>query len=62
MGMTNFVLTVMGVTAVVMLMRQDVRTSTRMLRNNIKHIRSWLDEAGEATGKVGIRGFVFEQG
>lgn len=52
MGMTNFILTLAGVTAVVMLMRQDVRTSTRMLRSNLKHIRGWLEEAGEASAKA----------
>lgn len=62
MGMTNFIITVVGVTAVVMLMKQDVRTSTRMLRNNLKHIRSWLEEAGEATGKAAQQVPEFEVG
>ena len=44
MAWTNFVLTVAGVAAVASLMRTDVRTSTRMLRHNLKQIRVWMEE------------------
>jgi hypothetical protein len=37
-----------GVGAVVMLMKTDVRHSSAMVRRNLKQIRSWLEEAGEA--------------
>ncbi|XP_038726194.1 uncharacterized protein LOC120017153 [Tripterygium wilfordii] len=44
MGLTNFVLTVAGVSAVILLLRSDVKQSAAILRRNVKHIRSWLEE------------------
>lgn len=37
-----------GVGAVAMLMSKDVRQSSAMLRRNMRHIRSWLEEQGAA--------------
>ncbi|XP_004499612.1 uncharacterized protein [Cicer arietinum] len=44
MGLTNFVLTVAGVSAVVLLLRSDVRKSASTFKQNVKHIRHWLEE------------------
>lgn len=44
MGLSNFVVTVVGVGALAMLMKTDVRSSASMLRRNLKHIRTWLEE------------------
>lgn len=33
-----------GVGAIAMLMKTDVRTSASMLRRNLRHIRSWMEE------------------
>lgn len=52
MALSNFIVTCLGVGAVVMLMRTDVRHSSQMLKRNLRQLRSWLDEAGEATGKA----------
>ena len=49
MAVSNFVLTVVGISAVAMLMKTDVRTSASMLRRNLKHLRGWLEEASSAT-------------
>lgn len=48
MAITNFILTVVGVGAVAMLMSKDVRQSSSMLRRNMRHIRTWLEEQGAA--------------
>ncbi|AED91988.1 unnamed protein product [Arabidopsis thaliana] len=48
MGLTNFILTVAGVGAVVMLLRSDVKQSVTVLRRNVKHIRHWLEEESSA--------------
>ena len=37
-----------GVGAVAMLMSKDVRQSSSMLRRNMRHIRTWLEEQGAA--------------
>ncbi|KAL4441264.1 hypothetical protein ABPG77_011501 [Micractinium sp. CCAP 211/92] len=48
MALTNFILTVVGVGAVAMLMSKDIRQSSAMLRRNMRHIRTWLEEQGAA--------------
>ena len=35
-----------GVGAVAFLMKSDLRHSSAMLRRNLKHVRSWLEEQG----------------
>ena len=40
---------VVGIGAVAMLMKTDVRTSASMLRRNLRHMRGWLEEASSAT-------------
>ncbi|CAJ2669512.1 unnamed protein product [Trifolium pratense] len=44
MGLTNFVLTVAGVSAVVLLLRSDVKQSASIFKRNVKQIRHWLEE------------------
>ncbi|KAL4452282.1 hypothetical protein ABPG75_007944 [Micractinium tetrahymenae] len=48
MAITNFILTVVGVGAVAMLMSKDIKQSSAMLRRNMRHIRTWLEEQGAA--------------
>ncbi|CAL8988822.1 unnamed protein product [Prunus brigantina] len=38
MALTNFILTVAGVSAVVLLLRSDVKQSATIFRRNVKHI------------------------
>ncbi|KAK7353189.1 hypothetical protein VNO80_18629 [Phaseolus coccineus] len=52
MGLTNFVLTVAGVSAVVLLLRSDVRQSASIFKRNVKHIRHWLEEETAEAAKV----------
>ncbi|XP_050208331.1 uncharacterized protein LOC126657656 [Mercurialis annua] len=52
MGVTNFILTVAGVSAVVLLLRSDVKQSAVILRRNVKHIRNWLEEESTAAAKA----------
>lgn len=53
MAISNFVVTIVGIGAVAMLMKTDVRTSASMLRRNLKHMRSWLEEASAAGAGTG---------
>lgn len=52
MGLTNFILTVAGVGAVVILLRGDVKQSASVLKRNVKHIRHWLEEETSAASKL----------
>ncbi|KAG2335164.1 hypothetical protein Bca4012_016473 [Brassica carinata] len=52
MGLTNFILTVAGVGAVVILLRGDVKQSASVLKRNVKHIRHWLEEETSAASKA----------
>ncbi|KAF8096170.1 hypothetical protein N665_0316s0015 [Sinapis alba] len=52
MGLTNFILTVAGVGAAVMLLKSDVKQSVTVLRRNVKHIRHWLEEETSAASKA----------
>lgn len=44
MALTNFILTVAGVSAVVLLLRSDVKKSAAIFRRNVRQIRRWLEE------------------
>lgn len=44
MALTNFILTVVGVSAAVLILRSDVRHSSAIFRRNIRQIRNWLEE------------------
>ena len=45
MAWTNFVITGAAIVAVASLMRSDVRTSSAMLRRNVKTLRKMMEEA-----------------
>ncbi|CAM8995429.1 unnamed protein product [Rhodiola kirilowii] len=51
MALTNFILTVAGVSAVVVLMRSDVKKSATIFRQNVKQIRQWLEEESASAAK-----------
>ncbi|KAL3848839.1 hypothetical protein ACJIZ3_010721 [Penstemon smallii] len=51
MALTNFILTVAGVSAVVLLLRSDVKQSASIFRRNVRHIRNWLEEESAAASK-----------
>ncbi|KAK6928555.1 hypothetical protein RJ641_007146 [Dillenia turbinata] len=51
MALTNFILTVAGVSAVILLLRSDVKQSAAIFRRNVKHIRTWLEEESSAAAK-----------
>lgn len=44
MALTNFILTVVGVSAAVLLLRSDVKQSAAVFRRNVRQIRHWLEE------------------
>lgn len=44
MALTNLILTVAGVSAVILLMRTDVKQSASMFKRNVGQIRRWLEE------------------
>ncbi|KAH9297788.1 hypothetical protein KI387_029470, partial [Taxus chinensis] len=48
MAITNFIVTVIGVGAVVLLLRSDVKLSANILKRNIKQIRTWIEEESSA--------------
>ncbi|KAL3640036.1 hypothetical protein CASFOL_011989 [Castilleja foliolosa] len=53
MALTNFILTVAGVSAVVLLLRSDVKQSASIFRRNVRHIRNWLEqESATATKEI----------
>ncbi|XP_062105417.1 uncharacterized protein LOC133817048 [Humulus lupulus] len=52
MALTNFILTVAGVSAVVLLLRSDVKQSASIFRRNVKHIRNWLEEESSSASKA----------
>ncbi|KAJ6302248.1 hypothetical protein OIU77_016355 [Salix suchowensis] len=51
MGLTNLIITVAGVSAVILLLRSDVKQSAAVFRRNVKHIRHWLEEESSAASK-----------
>ncbi|XP_057796353.1 uncharacterized protein LOC131012418 [Salvia miltiorrhiza] len=51
MALTNFILTVAGVSAVVLLLRSDVKQSATIFRRNVRQIRNWLEEESPSAVK-----------
>ncbi|GLJ30592.1 hypothetical protein SUGI_0605760 [Cryptomeria japonica] len=49
MAITNFLMTVIGVGAVVLLLRSDVKQSANIFKRNMKQIRTWIEEESSAT-------------
>jgi len=53
MAITNFIVTVLGVGAVVLLLRSDVKQSANIFKRNVRQIRTWLEEESNAVSKGG---------
>ncbi|XP_058179425.1 uncharacterized protein LOC131298134 isoform X1 [Rhododendron vialii] len=51
MALTNLILTVAGVSAVVLLMRSDVKQTATIFRRNVRQIRHWLEQESTAAAK-----------
>ncbi|XP_020093182.1 uncharacterized protein LOC109713485 [Ananas comosus] len=51
MALTNFILTVVGVSAAIILLRSDVKQSAAIFRRNVRHIRHWLEEESASAAK-----------
>ncbi|KAJ0785426.1 hypothetical protein HanOQP8_Chr02g0042991 [Helianthus annuus] len=51
MALTNFILTVAGVSAVILLMRSDVKQSASIFKRNVRQIRHWLEEESKSAAK-----------
>ncbi|BBN02982.1 hypothetical protein MPTK1_2g19800 [Marchantia polymorpha subsp. ruderalis] len=51
MALSNFLVTVVGVGAIVLMLRGDVRKSSVTLRRNLRHIREWLETEQVAASK-----------
>lgn len=62
MALTNFILTVAGVGAVVLLLRSDVKHSAAIFRRNVRQIRNWLEEESVTAAKYAFRCYVFMHG
>uniref|UniRef100_A0A6N2L967 Uncharacterized protein n=1 Tax=Salix viminalis TaxID=40686 RepID=A0A6N2L967_SALVM len=62
MGLTNFIITVAGVSAVILLLRSDVKQSATIFRRNVKHIRHWLEEETSAAFQMHCHFSLFELG
>ncbi|EXC33381.1 hypothetical protein L484_010791 [Morus notabilis] len=59
MALTNFILTVAGVSAVVLLLRSDVKQSAAIFRRNVKHIRNWLEEESSSATNLNCNGSTY---
>ncbi|CAD5176532.1 uncharacterized protein LOC135634852 [Musa acuminata AAA Group] len=51
MALTNFIVTVVGVGAAIILFRGDVKQSATVFRRNLRHIRHWLEEESGSASK-----------
>lgn len=51
MALTNLILTVAGVSAVILLMRSDVKQSASIFKRNVRQIRHWLEEESASAAK-----------
>ncbi|KAL9272082.1 hypothetical protein AKJ16_DCAP18107 [Drosera capensis] len=51
MALTNFILTVAGVGAVILLARSDIKQSAAIFRRNVRQIRNWIEEESVAASK-----------
>ncbi|KAF8399986.1 hypothetical protein HHK36_015859 [Tetracentron sinense] len=52
MALTNFILTVAGVSAVVLLLRSDVKQTATVFRRNVRQIRQWLEEESASASRA----------
>jgi hypothetical protein len=53
MAVSNFLMTAAAIAAVATLMSKDIRKTTTTLRQNVKQIRVWMEEAGAEASKIG---------
>lgn len=51
MALTNLILTVAGVSAVILLMRSDVKQSASIFKRNVSQIRHWLEQESSTAAK-----------
>lgn len=51
MALTNLILTVAGVSAVILLMRSDVKQSANIFKRNVRQIHHWLEEESASAAK-----------
>ncbi|KAF7130772.1 hypothetical protein RHGRI_028067 [Rhododendron griersonianum] len=51
MALTNLILTVAGVSAVILLMRSDVKQSASIFKRNVRQIRHWLEQESSTAAK-----------
>ncbi|CAI7770351.1 unnamed protein product, partial [Closterium sp. NIES-54] len=51
MAISNFVLTVVGIGAAVLLLKGDVKRTATTLRRNVRQMRVWLEEEEAAVKK-----------
>ncbi|KAL7221016.1 hypothetical protein ACSBR1_023047 [Camellia fascicularis] len=51
MALTNLILTVAGVSAVILLMRSDVKQTSTIVRRNVRQIRQWLEQESSTAAK-----------
>ncbi|XP_019247690.1 PREDICTED: uncharacterized protein LOC109227117 [Nicotiana attenuata] len=51
MALTNFILTVVGVSAAILLLRSDVKQSASIFKRNVRQIRHWLEEESSSAAK-----------
>ncbi|KAL9234966.1 hypothetical protein vseg_009774 [Gypsophila vaccaria] len=56
MGLTNFVVTVAAVGAVILLARSDIKQSASIFRRNVRHIKTWLEEESSVASKSAEKG------
>ncbi|KAL2933994.1 Iporin [Bienertia sinuspersici] len=53
MALTNFLLTVAGVSAAILLLRSDVKNSATIFRRNVRQIRNWIEEESLSSSSKG---------
>ncbi|CAI5477094.1 unnamed protein product [Closterium sp. Yama58-4] len=54
MAFSNFVLTVVGIGAAVLLLKGDVKRTATTLRRNVRQMRVWLEEEEAAVKKSAV--------
>lgn len=58
MALSNFLLTVMGVGAVWLLIRSDLRQSSTVLSKNVRYLRNWLEKEAASASSAAEAGKV----
>eukprot|EP00250_Pteridium_aquilinum_P003806 c14089_g1_i1 orf=292-525(+) len=55
MALSNFLLTVLGVGAVWMIVRTDLRQSSAVFSRNVRHLRNWLEKEAASSSEAAER-------